>query len=297
MAHLWQLLSLCITFIYTDGVSPKAFQQTIIDYYEKNKRAFPWRKTKDPYAILVSEIMLQQTQTDRVIPKYENWLKHFPTFQALAQASLQEVLTEWKGLGYNRRALALKRAAEIVTEKYQGKLAKNYEQILELPGIGPYTAGAVMAFAFNLPFPIIETNIRSVYIHFFFKDHGQIHDKEILELVAKTLPEKSKREITVRDWYYALMDYGVMLKKTVGNPNKKSKHYAKQSAFKGSNRELRANILHFITAQPASLLKIQKNIQDILPDRKDINKHIQTNLDSLEQEGFIKKLKNVYYIH
>jgi A/G-specific adenine glycosylase len=273
----------------------KAFQKTIIDYYRKNKRAFAWRKTRDPYAILVSEIMLQQTQTDRVTPKYENWLRHFPTFEALAQAPLQKVLIEWKGLGYNRRALALQRSAQEITEKYNGSLPKEYEKILSLPGIGPYTAGAVMAFAFDTAVPIIETNIRTVFIHFYFasptstrKDGSGIHDKEILTLVQKTLPDK--KDISIRDWYYALMDYGVMLKKTIGNVNKKSTHYAKQSKFKGSNRELRAKILHFITAKPATLASILKNIDG------DTEK-ISVNLISLEKEGFIKKMKSVYCIY
>jgi A/G-specific adenine glycosylase len=280
-------------------VTTKAFQKTIFDYYRKNRRTFPWRspslqfrrgsKNLDPYKILVSEIMLQQTQTLRAIPKYENWISHFPTFESLAQAPLQQVLKEWKGLGYNSRALRLHQAAKIVVDKYNGKLPADYETILALPGIGPYTAGAVMAFAFNKPFPIIETNIRTVFIHFYFKNRGPtsvtIHDKEILELVKKTLPEKNSR-----DWYYALMDYGVMLKKTVGNLNIKSRHYTKQSQFKGSNRELRAKILHLITQAPVSLTAIQANI--IADPEK-----IETTLSKLQQEGFIKKLKTVYYIH
>jgi A/G-specific adenine glycosylase len=146
-----------------------------------------------------------------------------------------------------------------------------------------------MAFAFNKPFPIIETNIRTVYIHFFFKNHGQVHDKEILELVEKTLPEKN-----IREWYYALMDYGVMLKKTVGNLNKKSKHYTKQSTFKGSNRELRAKILHVITEKPSTLKNIEHHI---LNATSHDSQKILNTLAKLEQEGFIKKLKGVYYIH
>jgi A/G-specific adenine glycosylase len=293
-AHLYNLLKplfLCITFRYTDVVTKKAFQKTIVDYYTKNKRTFPWRLTHDPYSILVSEIMLQQTQTDRVVPKYENWLQHFPTFEALAAAPLQRVLTHWHGLGYNSRALRLKKAAEEVVKNYGGKLPAEYEKIVDLPGIGPYTAGAVMAFAFNKPFPIIETNIRTVYIHFYFKDHGQIHDKEILELVANTLPDhKSLPSITIRDWYYALMDYGVMLKKTIGNLSQKSRHYTKQSTFKGSNRELRAKVLRLITAKPVSQATICKTLDE------DSSK-IGRILAALESEGFIKKEKTVYCIH
>lgn len=269
------------------------FKKEIWTHYKKHKRVFPWRQTRDPYAILVSEIMLQQTQTDRVIPKYKNWLKQFPTFEALAKAPLQKVLVEWKGLGYNRRALQSKRAAEIVVEKYHGTLPENYEQILDLPGIGPYTAGAIMAFAFNKPFPIIETNIRTVFIHFFLaspeppeaKEGKKFHDNELMPLILKTLDTNNPRE-----WYYALMDYGVILKKTIGNVNTRSKHYTKQSSFKGSNRELRAKILHFITAQPASFKKIVSTLE---ADQEKIT----NNLIALQEEGFIKKEKSVYYIY
>jgi A/G-specific adenine glycosylase len=289
-------------------VTVKAFQQSIFDYYRKNRRTFAWRLTRDPYAILVSEIMLQQTQTDRVIPKYENWLRHFPSFEALAKAPLQKVLKEWQGLGYNRRALALKRAAEQVVEKYDGKLPKDYEKILDLPGIGPYTVGAIMAFAFNRPFPIIETNIRTVFIHFlpklqsvrrevsreFFPQEKRsvtpleanygIDDKEILMLVEKTLDHKNPRE-----WYYALMDYGVMLKKTYGNLNKQSKHYTKQSTFKGSNRELRAKIVRLITEKPRTLKQLTLLIES---DKQKIN----DTIIRLSKEGFITNRKSVYCI-
>ncbi len=265
------------------------FKQTVWDYYKKNKRAFPWRETKDPYKILVSEIMLQQTQTDRVVKKYQEWLKHFPTAQTLAKASLQEVLKHWQGLGYNRRALNLKKAAEVIVTKHKNKFPENYSEILDLPGIGPYTAGAVMAFAFNKAIPIIETNIRTAYIHAFFKDHGQIHDKELLKLIADTLDQDNPR-----DWYHALMDYGVMLKKTVGNLNKRSKHYTRQSSFKGSNREIRSNILKIITASQSSSKVIQNKLKKV-----NVNSTPEAfikNLSDLEREGFIVKSKNIYKI-
>jgi A/G-specific adenine glycosylase len=322
-------------------MTPKKFRQTIYSYYKTHKRNFPWRppslnlrrdKTLNPYKVLVSEIMLQQTQTDRVEKKYTEWLKAFPTFQDLAQAPLQKVLRLWQGLGYNSRALRLKKAAEIIVAKYNGKLPADYEQILDLPGIGPYTAGALMAFAFNKPFPIVETNIRTVYIHFFFgsptpfarlaealakrakararreqsdggfpKNHGQphppqkamaspgIHDQDILKLVEKTIDKQNPRE-----WFYALMDYGVMLKKTIGNINIRSKHYSKQSAFIGSNRQVRAAILRAITISP----KNQKQIALALRQEKihALPATITKNIDDLMSEGFIKKNKNVFAI-
>ncbi len=275
-------------------MTTKKFQQLVYAYYAKNKRVFPWRETRDPYAILVSEIMLQQTQTERVIIKYNEWLALFPTFKALARAPLGNILRTWQGLGYNRRALALKHLAEIVTKEHSGTLPENYEELLKLPGIGPYTAGAVMAFAFNKPLPIIETNIRTVFIHHFFpKDHGQIHDKEILSYVEKTLDQNNPR-----DWYWALMDYGVHLKKIHGNLNTKSRHYVKQSSFIGSNRQMRAALLRNITLNThgASLKKLEVCL--ISEKIKVIaRKSILKNLKDLEREGFIKKSRNNYFIH
>lgn len=264
-------------------MTPAAFRKTIYKYYFEHKRSFQWRETKDPYKILVSEIMLQQTQTDRVVVKYNEWLSHFPTFKSLAEAKLQQVLKVWQGLGYNRRALALKRCAEIVAEKYKGKLPDDYEKVLDLPGIGPYTAGAVMAFAFNKPFPIIETNIRTVYIHFYFGDKfGQIHDQELMPIIEKTMDTENARE-----WYYALMDYGVMLKKTIGNLNVRSKHYTKQSKFVGSNRQIRSAIVKAVTAGPST----EKQILSFLEQQKIIvtKEQFQKNLFDLQKEGFMVK--------
>jgi A/G-specific adenine glycosylase len=227
------------------------FQRTMLDYYQTNGRKFPWRQTKDPYAVLVSEIMLQQTQTDRVLPKYEAWLKRFPTVHSLAAASLSDVLALWSGLGYNRRARFLHEAAKAIAHK--GAFPQSPEELRMLPGIGPYTASAVAAFAFNRPEVFIETNIRSVFIFFFFNDAGRtasdmppvtpVHDREILPLIARTLDRANPRA-----WYYALMDYGAELKKKVKNPSRNSAHYTKQSAFKGSRREARGAIIRSLSA-------------------------------------------------
>ncbi len=271
-------------------MTPKKFQETIWKYYRENKRSFAWRETLDPYAILVSEIMLQQTQTERVKIKYEEWMRLFPTVESLSYASLQKVLESWQGLGYNRRALALKHAAETITKTYDGKFPDAFDGLLELPGIGPYTAGAVMAFAFNKPFPVIETNIRTVYIHFFFGDQfGQIHDKELIPFIVKTLDHNNPRE-----WYYALMDYGVYLKKNIGNLNKRSKHYSKQSKFEGSNRQIRSGIVKAITFKPHTLIKLQdyfkKNMIEVTEEQ------ILKNIIALEKEGFITQQKNKFHI-
>jgi A/G-specific adenine glycosylase len=214
------------------------FCQTIKLFYQKNRREFVWRQTTDPYKILVSEVMLQQTQTTRVVEKYELFLQAFPTVDALAQAPFQEVLLLWKGLGYNRRALSLQRCAQTIVAEHQGVFPSNYNDLIELPGIGPYTASAVCTFAFNRPLVFIETNIRAVFIHEFFQGREKIHDREIMPLIEQTVDKKNPRE-----WYYALMDYGAQLKKRVKNPSRKSAHHAQQSKFEGSSRQVRGLIL------------------------------------------------------
>jgi A/G-specific adenine glycosylase len=261
------------------------FQTTIWDYYKKNRRVFSWRETKNPYHILVSEIMLQQTQTSRVVPKYKVWLKKFPNWHALAKANLRDVLIAWQGLGYNRRALALKRTAEIITHKYKGRFPTDYKKILDLPGIGHYTAGAVLAFSYNIPLPIIETNIRTVFIHFFFKNKKSVRDENILLLVEKTLDERNPR-----DWYYALMDYGAMLKETKNISHRQSTHYHRQSPFKGSNRELRSSILKFITKNDKVTEK------QITTEMKNSSIKVKENLKNMTVEGFIQKSGSYYII-
>jgi len=220
-----------------------AFQMSIYAHYKSHGRQLPWRETQDPYRILVSEIMLQQTQVLRVLQKYEEFLRAFPDFRSLAQASVQELLRVWQGLGYNRRALALRKTAEFVVSQYRGVLPADPEELRKLPGIGPYTAAAIAAFAFNSPAAFIETNIRTVFIHCFFRDKSAVKDREILHLVEQTLDTANPRQ-----WYYALMDYGAMLKQRYHNPNRRSAEYQKQTPFKGSNRELRGMILRALTA-------------------------------------------------
>ena len=182
------------------------FKKTVLDYYRENRRDFLWRKNINPYRVLVSEIMLQQTQVSRGEIKYKEFLKKFPTFKKLAEASTTDVLVAWQGLGYNRRALYLKKAAEAVMEQYKGKLSDDPVLLVKLPGIGPYTAGAVCAFAFNKPVVLIDTNVRRVYIHHFFGDRAEVTDTELVPIIEATVPKDDARE-----WYSALMDYGSML--------------------------------------------------------------------------------------
>jgi A/G-specific adenine glycosylase len=220
----------------------RAFQKKIREYYRAHGRALPWRNTQNVYRILVSEIMLQQTQVARVTSKYPAFIAHFPDFESLRDASQSDVLKAWQGLGYNRRALALKKIAEVVIGRYNGKLPKTREELMSLPGIGAGTAGSLLAFAFNKPSVFIETNIRRVFLHHFFPNRTAIRDALLFPLIEASLDTKKPRE-----WYYALMDYGAMLgKANKENPNRRSKHYAKQSKFEGSNRELRGKIIKLL---------------------------------------------------
>lgn len=225
--------------------------------------------------------MLQQTQAARVIPKYEAFIQKWGTAQALAKAQPREVLKLWSGLGYNRRAIQLKRAAEYITNDLHGMFPKTKTELEKLPGVGPYTAGAIMAFAYNKPEVLIETNIRSVYIHFFFKNTKSVADSDLLPFIEKTLDKKNPR-----NWYAALMDYGAMIKATKSNPSRKSKHHTKQTAFHGSVREVRGTILK-------TLLKEKKSTARSL--RGDFEKErFQKALASLQKEGLVKKSGTTY---
>jgi A/G-specific adenine glycosylase len=232
---------------------------TVYDYYRTSGRAYlPWRQTKNPYRILVSEVMLQQTQVDRVLPKYKLFLKKFPTVSVLAQAPLSEVLLVWSGLGYNRRAKMLHSAAKMVTSEHGGVFPKTALELEALPGVGPYTARAVAIFAFNKPQVCIETNIRTVFTHVCFPKKKIVSDKEILLLIEKTLARALHRGIHPKDFYAALMDYGSYLKKSGVRINNKSAHYAKQSKFEGSARQKRAARLRELLKMGASEMELEK---------------------------------------
>jgi A/G-specific adenine glycosylase len=238
------------------------FQIKVLEYYKEHGRDLPWRHSGgdgqfDPYKIMVSELMLQQTQVPRVIPKYIEFLNLFPTLQDLAAADLKEVLQAWNGLGYNRRAKFLWQAAGETVGRFNGKMPTSAKELQSLPGIGPNTAAAICAYAYDQPVSFIETNIRTVYIHHFFKDQTEIADKAILDYVRRTLPARD-----YRTWYWALMDYGTFLKASFGNVGIRARGYTKQSPFHGSRRQLRGQILKALTKKPASLKELSKAITD-----------------------------------
>ena len=254
----------------------EAFVDTVWAYYKHHKRCFAWRETWDPYKVVVSEIMLQQTQTQRVAEKYEQFIKRFPTFCALASAKQQDVLVEWVGLGYNRRALALQWIAQTIVRDYSGVLPDDPKILETFKGLGPATAASITAFAFNKPTVFIETNIRSVFLHVFFHEQFDISDKQLLPLVAQTVDQNNARE-----WYYALMDCGVLLKKLYPNPSHKSKHHTRQSTFVGSNRQVRGAIVRYITQHGAVTREV---VAQFFPAKK---AHLSTIIEGLIKDGFI----------
>lgn len=227
------------------------FRDFIWNFYETHKRDFAWRNIQNPYYVAVSEIMLQQTQTSRVEIKYDEFIKIFPDIKTLAQASLRDVLAAWQGLGYNRRGKFLHEMAQKIVMEHEGVFPNDAQLLRRLPGIGPYTASSICAFAYNKPTVFIETNIRAVYLHSFFQSQENVHDNQLLPLIAATVDQENPRE-----WYYALMDYGVVLKKTVTNPSRKSKHHVTQSKFEGSDRQIRGMILRLLLEKGMSMQQL-----------------------------------------
>lgn len=250
------------------------FQEMVWDFYRTHGRQFPWRHVDDPYAVVVSEVMLQQTQTYRVEPKYMLFMQELPTVDALAQADLRTVLSLWQGLGYNRRGKFLHELAQRVVAQHAGIIPDTPELLVQLPGIGNATAGSICAFAFNKPTIFIETNIRAVFIHHFFSDYASVHDQELLPLVAATVDKEHPRE-----WYYALMDYGVYLKRRLPNPSRKSKHHVMQSKFEGSDRQIRGAIIRALTKHAAldkheliavigkDILRTERIVQELVAEK------------------------------
>jgi A/G-specific adenine glycosylase len=271
--------------INTRGVTTEAFRRLVRQYFKSSGRVFPWRETCDPYEVLVSEVMLQQTQTERVLPKYTDFLRLFPKCEVLAQAPLAEVLSAWQGLGYYRRALNLQAAARAVTAEWHGKFPRQVEQLRELPGVGPYTAAAVAVFAFGAVVPMIETNIRTVYLYTFFPHRRGVADAEIVQCIEETLDRRNPR-----DWFYALMDLGVELKRHRKEINQRSKHYVRQSKFEGSHRQVRAAVLRLISEQRwIASAELTCRVQG-RPER------ILQALSELEREGFVRAVAGGYAV-
>ena len=276
----------------------KAFIEKVWQEGERLYRDLAWRGIDDPYAVLVSEVMLQQTQVSRVERYWSSFMKLFPTIDALASAEVSLVLETWQGLGYNRRALMLKRCAEQCSEHYQGALPKTREELMSLPGIGSATAGGIMAFAYNQPVLYLETNVRTVFLHEFFPEQDKVSDKTLEPYILNTCSQDNPR-----GWYYALLDYGNYLKKTLPNPSRRSKHYAKQSTFEGSRRQKRAELVRVVLAQPGiSFSNLFEELQSF--EQKAGRDHVskaefESILSDLIKEGFFayNEMENSFTSH
>lgn len=273
------------------GVSPERLEEFSATVWERGRelyRDLPWRDTHDPYAILLSEVMLQQTQVSRVMGRWEQWLETFPTIADLASAPLPPVLELWQGMGYNRRALNLKRCAEEVVAMHDGVVPSDKKALLGLPGIGPSTSAGVRVFAFRQPDMYLETNVRAVFIHELFPGRESVADKELVSLVEATCPQ----DVRVRAWYYALLDYGAYLKKTMPNPTRRSKHYTRQSKFEGSHRQKRAYLLRRVIDDALSTEDLARDLaqSERASGRQEPSvEEVRAILDELEREGFVMR--------
>lgn len=242
---------LVYTVVVMDARAKTVLRKTVWAHYRtQGRHDLPWRHVRDPYRILVSEVMLQQTQVARVVPYYRAFLKRFPSVRALAQAPLSDVLIAWQGLGYNRRAKALHDAARSIVAS-GGRFPRTVAELVRLPGIGPYTASAICVFAYDEPLPLVETNIRTVLFHTVLAGRVGVPDSEVLQLTVVLMDRKRPRE-----WHWALMDYGSHLKAQGVRVNALSKHYVKQSKFEGSDRQARGAILRLLASGPALIKKV-----------------------------------------
>ena len=270
-------------------------------------RDLPWRRTYDPYAIWISEVMLQQTQVSRVDGRWQRWLEHFPTVDALAAAAPSDVLEEWQGLGYNRRALSVHRAAQAISEA-GGVFPQDQKELVKLPGIGPATAAGIRAFAFNLHGVYLETNVRTVFLHELYPQAEGVPDSELIPFVELTCPASvstaagtdtvnaATTELTPRSWYYALLDYGAYLKKTIPNPSRRSKSHVKQSRFEGSHRQKRAELLRVLLAHKdeggAEFETLHQELCqiEVHAGRETLDEQVTLGLlEELAKEGFCQK--------
>lgn len=269
-------------------------------------RDLPWRRTRDPYGIWLSEVMLQQTQVVRVETRWPEWLERFPTVFDLARADTADVLSAWQGMGYNRRALALKAAAERLAGEYGGTFPESARELESLPGIGPATAQGIRAFAFDLPGIYLETNVRTVFLHHMFPDAPGVPDRELAPLVEASCPfgqvegpgpyaEPQDARDTPRSWYYALLDYGAYLKKSVPNPSRRSKSYTRQSKFEGSRRQKRAETVRILLAArganegavPTEKIARRLDDEELAAGRPRVEPGLlQQILGELQREGF-----------
>lgn len=242
-------------------------------------RDLPWRNLDDAFSVLVSEVMLQQTQVVRVMDYWPRFMRRFPTIDALAAAASYDVLALWQGLGYNRRALGLKRTADVCAAQWQGRLPSTVDELVRLPGVGPATAAGVVAFAYNEPAVYVETNVRTVFLHELFPEREGVTDKELAPYVRDAGGAAARVGVSPRVWNYALLDYGAHLKARHPNPSRRSAHYARQGAFAGSHREKRSYVLQCVLARPEGIERVE--VKSALDEHER-----QSGRDGLDDEAF-----------
>ena len=255
-----------------DMMTNEIFRELLTDEGRRLFRPMPWRDDTRPYYVLVSELMLQQTQVDRVIPKFQAFIERFPDEHVLAAASLADVLTLWQGLGYNRRAKFLHVAAQQIVD--QGGFPDTYKGLVALPGVGPNTAGAILAYAYNQPAIFVETNVRTVYLYHFFEGSDSVHDSDMRQKLIETIDDEHPRE-----FYWSLMDYGSFLKRQGVGQNHRSKSYKKQSALEGSVRQVRGHIIRALTTRSMSRAELEETIQ--------ADERFVPALDGLVRDGLV----------
>ena len=272
-----------------DGLDP--FREKVLSRGRELYRDLPWRRTRDPYAIWVSEVMLQQTQVGRVDGRWQRWLARFPDVRSLADAQTADVLEEWQGMGYNRRALSLRSAAQAVCDG-GGEMPREYADLVALPGIGPATAAGVRAFAYDLPGVYLETNVRAVFLHELFPDREGVADRELVPLVQQCCPaDDGDPSDDPRTWYYALLDYGAYLKRTLPNPSRRSKGHARQSRFEGSHRQKRAALVRLLLSHSGGVdsetLARELSAAEVKAGRSELGgEEVAAILRELAEEGF-----------
>ena len=274
-----------------------AFRATVLEQGGLLYRDLPWRETRDPYAIWISEVMLQQTQVLRVDGRWQRWLERFPNVAILARAPQADVLEEWQGLGYNRRALSVQKAAQALVGE-GGAFPSDARALCALPGIGPATAAGVRAFAFNLHSVYLETNVRTVLLHQLFPGQAGITDKQLIPLVDATCPQDARDpKDDPRTWYYALLDYGAYLKRTQPNPSRRSAAHTRQSKFEGSHRQKRAALVRLLLANRQGVTAAQAardlSAQEAAAGRPAVTQDSAAALlAELEKEGFCHKTQS-----
>lgn len=257
--------------------SENSFIKLVLSYHNQyGRHDLVWRKKITAYRIIVSEIMLQQTQVARVLPKFNQWMTLYPTLKELRIATFKDILILWQGLGYQRRAKTLCDISQSYT-----RIPSSYEKLLEIKGIGKYTAGAVCAFACNkFTYPLLETNIRTALIEQFHQREDDIHDHILYDDLLRLEKNSRVQKVGARIWYYALMDYGAHLKQQKISHNIKSVHHVKQSPYRGSTRELRAKILFAVTHG----------------NKLPLDDRTETQLKILTKEGYIIQRGSKYII-